>query len=403
MKLIPFTYATRNLGRSTSRLALSIGGSALVVLLVVSGVAFVRGMEGSISASGLASNVILLGAGSEESLERSEIPVGSAAEAVASIEGLRVELGTTMASREVHVAFPVAAGEGVRPDTGDRLPAETGVSDEFTSANLGVIRGFTPIAFGLHPQVRLSEGRLPEPGANEVIIGRTAARRIGLDLAGSPWMTVDRRPFAVVGVIDAPGTVMEGEIWMPLSDLLTLAQRETISAVVVSLDSATFDDVDAFAQRRFDLELAATREADYYSALAAFFRPVQVMVVTSAGLVGLGALLGGLNIMFAAFAGRIREFGTLQVLGYSRKAIVVSMIQESLLASMSGAVLACAISVPLLSGAAIEFSMGTFALQVDAPAIAAGLTSGILIGIGGAILPAIRCLRPSVPQALKSD
>lgn len=403
MKLIPFTYATRNLGRSATRLALSIGGSALVVLLVVSGVAFVRGMEGSIADSGLDSNIILLGAGSEESLERSEIPVGSAAEAVASIEGLSTVLGTTLASREVHVAFPVGAGEGSRPTSGDRLPADTRTSDEFNSADLGVIRGVTPIAFALHPQVRLTEGRLPEPGASEVVIGRTAARRIGLSLEGSPWMTVDRRPFAVVGVIDAPGTVMDGEVWMPLTDLLTLAQRETISAVVVALDSATFDDVDAFAQRRFDLELSATRESDYYRALAAFFRPVQIMVVVSAGLVGLGALLGGLNIMFAAFAGRIREFGTLQVLGFSRKAIIVSMVQESLLSSMAGAVLGCALSIPLLSGAAIEFSMGTFALSVDATAIAAGLVSGVLIGIGGAILPAIRCLRPAVPQALKSD
>ena len=70
MRLLPFEYAVRNLGRSPLRLFASIVGGVLVVLLVVAAGAFVRGMEKSLTVSGNEKNVILLGAGSEESLER---------------------------------------------------------------------------------------------------------------------------------------------------------------------------------------------------------------------------------------------------------------------------------------------------------------------------------------------
>ena len=62
--MLPFTYAVRNLFRSRSRLLQTIGGSAMVVLLVMASVAINNGMERVLSASGSDQNVILVGAGS---------------------------------------------------------------------------------------------------------------------------------------------------------------------------------------------------------------------------------------------------------------------------------------------------------------------------------------------------
>ena len=73
MRRLPVDYAVRNLGRSPVRLALSLLGSTLVVLLAIAAAAFVRGMGRSLVVTGGQRNVILLGAGSEESVERSEI------------------------------------------------------------------------------------------------------------------------------------------------------------------------------------------------------------------------------------------------------------------------------------------------------------------------------------------
>jgi ABC-type antimicrobial peptide transport system permease subunit len=248
-----------------------------------------------------------------------------------------------------------------------------------------------------------------------VALGASAARSAGIDPnalatmltdagSGGPEVIVDTRPFRVVGLIRAPGTVIDGETWMPLSDALVLTQRDTISAVIITLSpDASESDVMDFAQRRIDLELSAISEPAYYASQSAFYRPVRIMVLASAVLVALGALLGGLNTMYAAFASRVREIGMLQVLGFTRKAVATSLLQESLIASMTGALVAVVLAILFLDGIAIQFSMGTFGIKIDEFVVAIGLATGVFVGVAGCVVPAIRCLRLPLPSALKSD
>ena len=92
--MLPFSYALRNLFRDKSRLLQTIGGSALVVLLVMAAGALNHGMKQVLAASGSPLNVILLGAGSEESIQRSEIPERTAGIAEAAVNGVAKPLGT---------------------------------------------------------------------------------------------------------------------------------------------------------------------------------------------------------------------------------------------------------------------------------------------------------------------
>jgi putative ABC transport system permease protein len=195
---------------------------------------------------------------------------------------------------------------------------------------------------------------------------------------------------------------MESEVWVPLSDLQIAAKRDNLSCVIVTLDNAEFEDVDAFAKTRLDLELVAMRETSYYSKLQGFFRPIQAMVWITAVLIATGGLFGGLNTMYAAFASRVREMGSLQAIGYSRLAIVVSLVQESLLASAAGALVAAAIAVAVLDGITVRFSMGVFGLLIDSSVLLVGLGAGLVLGIIGALPPAWRCLRLPINDALKA-
>ena len=402
IRLLPFTYAARNLGRNGPRLILAVSGSFAVALLAMAGAGFVRGMEAALRASGLERNVMLLGAGSEESVERSEISQATSGVIAASLPGVAVHDRQPLASAEVNVALTVQAERGGDARAEDR-------------ERTGLVRGVTRTAFLVHPQVRLVAGRAPEAGSDEVILGTSAARVAGLapevvrtslqdDGTGGPAVLVDGRTRRVVGMFAAPGTVMDGETWMPLTDTLVLTQRETVSAVIVTLaPQAEPADIEAFAQRRIDLELTAIREPDYYASQGAFYRPVRVMVLASAVLVAVGALLGGLNTLYAAFASRVRELGMLQVLGFTRGAIAVSLLQESVILAMSGTLIAVGMAIAFLDGISIHFSMGTFGLRIDERVVAIGLGAGLLVGVVGCVLPALRCLRMPLPSALKSD
>jgi putative ABC transport system permease protein len=272
-----------------------------------------------------------------------------------------------------------------------------------------LVRGVTPQAFLVHSQARVVEGRAPEAGRDEILVGALAATKLALpderlNVGQTLWF--DDRTWTVVGRFEAPGTVMESEIWVPLSDLQIAAKRDNLSCVVLTLDDgvagAEFDDVDAFARQRLDLELVAMRETDYYRNLSAFYRPIQIMVWTTAALIALGGLLGGLNTMYAAFAGRVREIGSLQAIGFARGAIIVSLSQESLLAAAGGTLLAAIVALATFDGIHVRFSMGVFGLRVDSTVLALGLLAGLVLGILGALPPAWRALRLPIAEALKA-
>ena len=388
MRLLPWEYGVRNLGRSPLRLGLSVGGAALVVLLVLAAGAFVRGMEKSLRVSGGSDNVILLGAGSEESFERSEIGPAVGSLVQAAVPGIKARAGVAYVSPEVHLMTELQEAPGGRP-----LPV--------------LLRGVTPEALLVHTQVRVVEGRLPQPGEAEMMVGRLAGTRMDLSadrLAVGQTLWFDKRAWTIVGEFEAPGTVMESEVWCPLSQLQIAARRDNLSCVVLTLDPARgeFADVDLFCKTRLDLELVAMRERDYYAGLLAFFRPIRAMVWVTALLVATGGIMGGLNTMYAAFAARVRELGSLQAIGYSRTAIVVSLVQESLLAAAAGALLAAVAGVMLLDGLSVRFSMGAFGLVVDPPVVGMGLLAGVLLGVIGALPPAWRCLRMPITEALKA-
>ncbi len=382
--MLPLTYALRNLFRDKPRLVQTVGGSALVVLLVIAATALNGGMKQVLSASGSKKNIILLGAGSEESIQRSEVSPLLGGIAEAGVRGVSKTLGRPAASVEIHYMTYLTDKEGRKGQ--------------------GLFRGVTPRALLVHPEVRLLEGEFPRSG--EVMVGMLAWRKLGIpeaSLKPGASVTIDSSPMTVSGVFAAPGTVMESEVWAALGDLHMLAQRQTVSCVVLRMDDAAdFPDADLFAQQRLDLELTALRESDYYAALSSFFKPLRVMTWITAGLIAAGAVFGGFNTLYAAFASRIRELATLQAIGYGRGAIFLSLVQESLIACLAGTLVASAVALFLLDGRTIPFSIGAFTVSVTPLVALAGLITGILLGILGAVPPAIRCLRPPLPKALRS-
>jgi len=382
--MLPLTYALRNLFRDKPRLLQTVGGSALVVLLVIAATALNGGMSQVLSASGSEKNVILLGAGSEESIQRSEVSALLGGISEAGVRGVSKTLGRPAASVEIHYM--------------------TYLLDKDGRKGQGLFRGVTPRALLVHPEVRVLEGTFPRSG--EVMVGRLAWRKLGVpdsSLKPGAEVTIDGSAMTVSGTFAAPGTVMESEVWAALGDLHMLAQRETVSCVVLRMDDpADFSEAELFAQQRLDLELAALRESDYYAALSSFFKPLRVMTWITAGLIAAGAVFGGFNTLYAAFASRIRELATLQAIGYGRGAIFLSLVQESLIACLTGTLLASVTAIFLLDGRTIPFSIGAFTVSVSPQVALAGLATGILLGILGAIPPAIRCLRPPLPTALRS-
>lgn len=386
--MLPLSYAIRNLFREPWRFALKLTGSVLVLLLMLAAAAFNEGMRELLRSSGSERKIILLGAGSEESVERSQIPLAAESIATASVRGIETRAG-----------LPAVSGEVVY--MGILEPAHS--SHSGTGAQ-GLIRGVTPMALEVHREVRLLEGSWPRSG--EVLVGALAHHLLGVeraDLQVGSFLQFEDEKFRVAGIFDAMGTVMESEVWFDRTDLMALIQRETLSCVYLMLEQAGDRDyANLFAKQRLDLELAAVSESEYYAKLSRFYGPIRGMTWLTAILVAVGAVMGGLNILYASYAGRVREFGTLQTLGFRRGAVLLSLIQEALLVQACGLGVALFLGILALDGRMVTFSMGTFALDLSGGVLLLTLLTALFLGTIGSLPPALRCLSLSIPKALKS-
>jgi len=383
--LLPWEYGVRNLFRRPGRTLLTLSGLALVVLLVFVVVGFIRGLEASLAVSGDPRVVMIHSIGGGENMESSSIPARSLALLSASLEGVQRRYGVTYASPELYLTTRV----------------NTEGDDEGT---LGLIRGVTSSAILVRRQVQLVDGRWPQTG--EVMVGRLAATKLGRpaeQLAVGRTIMIEGRNWRISGVFAAVGSALESEIWGPLEEFQQVMKRQDISLVALTLGpGADFGAIDEFCKERLDLELQATPETYYYKALQAHYRPVRMLAWIVMLLVGGAGVFAGLNTMYGNVMGRVRELAMLQTLGYTRQAILVSLIQEGTLLAAAAALLSAGLAMMLIDGAAVRFTMGAFALRIDGTALLIGCGAGLLLGVIGALPPAIRAMRMSICESLKS-
>ena len=93
--MIPLIYAVRNLFRRFDQTIQLIIGSVIVILLIMSASAMNDAMENTLLNTGNPNNIIVLGSGSEESVERSEVKAGVDEIIASSILGIHENIRKT--------------------------------------------------------------------------------------------------------------------------------------------------------------------------------------------------------------------------------------------------------------------------------------------------------------------
>jgi ABC-type antimicrobial peptide transport system permease subunit len=391
-RLLPFDYAVLNLARRPLRTVLTGLSSALVALLLVATAAFVRGLERSYEATAEDDTAILLNAASQKDVVRSAVPLATADYVAADVKSVLKVGGVAAVSPEIHMGTYVELGaksEGAA--NGGRYAA--------------FVRGVTPRAFLVHPAVTLVEGTLPRD--DEVLVGRLAAAKLGVDAAAlAPGKVVrfEGGTFTVSGTFAAPGTTFESELWAPLHPLKGLVKRDDVSSVFVRVASPEgFSELELFARRRLDLELLFMTSTSYYRELAAYFGPIRSLAWGMAVMIGLAALLSGANTLNAAVQERGRELATLRALGYPPRALVVALAQESLVLAAAGGLLGLSLARLVVSGGSVRLAMSAFTLEVDPVAVLTGFAGVLLLGLFGTVPAVARALRLPVNIALKEE
>ena len=382
--LLPWEYGVRNLSRRPVRTALTLVALAMVVMLVFVVVGFIRGLERSLAISGDEDVVLVYSVSSEQNIENSSIAARTPELLTASLDGTWKRFGVAHVSPELYL--------------GTRVKTHTG------RGGLGLVRGVTRKTPLVRRGVRLIEGDWPHNG--EVIVGRLASAKLGTGpeaMAIGQSVEFEGRTWTISGQFAAGGAAYESEIWCNLADIQTATKRQELSLVAMLMSpGASTAEVALFCKERSDLELRAIRETDYYAMLQQHYKPVRLLAWIVVVLVSGAGVFAGLNMMYGAVAGRIREIATLRAIGFRRRAILLSLIQEAVLLAAAASLLSGLIALTVVNGMAVRFTMGAFALRIDSIAILVGCGVGLLLGVLGAVPPALKALRESVAISLKA-
>ncbi len=348
-------------------------------------VGFIRGMSHTLAASGDPQVGLVFSLGMGQNLEYSSIPMRTGDLLASSVNGVQKRYGQPYVSPELYLGTDV------------RLQADG-------EPLLGLVRGVTPSVVLVRRQLQLEQGTWPAAG--EILVGRMVASKLGVPasrLAAGHTLQCEGRTWRISGVFAAGGSALESEIWCRLDELQQAMKRQDVSLVAVTLaPNGDFADLDMFCKERLDLEIQATREVHYYATLQRDYQPVRTLMWLLVLLVSGAGVFTGLNTMYGAVVGRAAELCMLQTIGFSRRAILISLVQEGVLLAAAASLLASLLAISSVNGAAIRFTMGAFALQIDNVAVLIGCGVALLLGLLGSVPPALRAFRMSIVDGLRA-
>lgn len=389
--MLPPRYALGNLFARRTRTALTVGVIALVVLAISLFSGLVSSLRRTLVSTGSEDTLVVLRKGSTND-GSSAVPL-DAFQSLRYFEGVaRDPDGQPLASPELVVQPFFATKQGGRENV--------------------LVRGVEPVALRVHEGVTLEQGRMFEPSRKEAIVGKgVVGRYVGAELGSD--LVFGRGTWKVVGIFTAGGSSLESEIWADVREVAADAKRP-VPYSGVRLKVAPGADRDALARRIDDdprWALAATPETEYYAKQAESANIFYMIAIGLAALTGVGATFGATNTLYASVQARRAEIGTLRAIGFSRIAILMSFLVESLALALLGFALGSVMAAGL--GRAISWMLGGIAfgastfttnvveLRVGAADVVAALVLALTVGLAGGFFPALRAARLRPVEALR--
>jgi putative ABC transport system permease protein len=384
---LPIKYNVSNvLVRWRSTLS-TILGIALVVAVYVMVNALAVGLEKNSANTGDPRNLMIVRKGS--TAESSSQVTLEQFRAIQYLEGVeRDASGKPLASADLLILISLPRRE---------LTGEANV----------LVRGLGPMGIPLRPQVQLVDGRWFTPGKREVVVARKLAMRFADMNIGDTFKTAGNQ-LKVVGWFDGQRSAFDSELWMDADEARSIFDRDFFSSVLIRVDNTNrAPQITARIENDKRLPLQAKPEVDYYKSQTGTAVPIKWMGKFLAVAMSIGAIFSAMNTMYASVGARTREVGTLRVLGFRRRTVLLGFILEGAFLALLGGILGCILAF-YVNGKTTgtlnfqSFSEVVFEFRITPALILNGLLFSVIVGVLGSLLPALRAARLPVISSLKS-
>ncbi|SRR5581483_4468125 len=388
---IPLSYSFRSLWTRKLTTFLTIAGVALVAFVFTAVLMLANGIKDTMVATGSDDNAIVL----RKSAESETLSIITFDEA--NTIGTQPEIavgsdGQPLMTKEVLTIINLRK-HGAGPSDLSNV----------------TVRGVTPDGVMLRPQVKLTEGRMFNFGASELIVGNEIADRFdGMEIGKT--IKFAGRLWTIVGHFDAGKSGFASDIWGDQNQILQAFHRQAYSSIVMRLrDKKDFSALKTKFESdpRFnDLKIEPEKQfyAEQSETLSNFISILGIVITV---IFSFGAMIGAMITMYAAVANRTVEIGTLRALGFQRRSVLGAFLIESLFIALLGAGigLVCALFLSFLTISTTDFSSFSeiaFGFTMTPSIVISTLVFATLMGFVGGFLPSFRAARLDIVNALRS-
>ena len=384
---LPISYNIRNLQVRWTVTLLAVLGIALVVAVFIVLSAMAAGFRLALRSTGSHENAIVVQRGAQ-----GELTSGFSRDE----------------ANRILVDNRVARDTDRRPMASPEIVVVGVLTRKAENADVNVtIRGVTPMAFKVRTVVKVVEGRAFTPGLYEVIVGRKLNDRMQNASIGDS-IRLQKKDWKVVGVFEADGSGFESEIWGDAEVMAPAFNRSGgYQSLTVRLsDPSSLTAFNEELKRDPQIRVEIKEERTFYEEQSNGIATGILALAAFVGLVmGIGAVFGAMNTMYAIVSSRTREIGTLRALGFRRRSVLVSFVFESVLLALAGGLAGCLLALPAngltTSTGGANFSEVAFAFRITSQALVAGLVVAVTMGLIGGLLPAFRAARLPITTALR--
>ncbi len=261
--------------------------------------------------------------------------------------------------------------------------------------------GMTPGFTDYQPELRITAGRMFNPGLRELIASNKCVRQytdfgVGAKrhMRGGDWL--------VVGNFDLASTVCL--VFGDGDTILSAFGRNTYNQANVMLASpAAFADLTNALKANPSLHLKVQHEAEIFEQNMQQVNGILNFISYFVGsIMALAATIGAANSLYAIVDGRRRELAILRAVGFNSAPIIASVVSESILLALPGALLGALVAWLLFNGLLASPFGASFHMAVTPSLALLGLGWALGIGAIGGLLPAVRAARVPVTVALRA-
>jgi putative ABC transport system permease protein len=393
MKLTAFAY--KNLARRRVRTALTAGGVAVAVAVLVSLLGFNQGYENAL-------NNDIEKMGFQVLITAKGCPYEAATLLLKGGGGLRY--------MDAGVYETIARDPDVAAITPQLIQVAFDPDKNNGEGGFNFYMGIEKSYLELKPWMKFKAGEwFSGEDVDEVILGYEAAeleqRRVG-DKLLIPGVD---GAFTVAGIFERAGTQEDGTIYMPLATVQRVfGPPGKLSGVGVKLKDVSA--IPAFEERMYDLPgTQVISLAQVKGTIMNLVGSARVMVMSVAAIAIFVALIGVVNTVLMSVFERTQELGIIRAMGASRFDVFKLIWLETVIVCAAGGVLGGAVAiggsrvVEELVRRVLTYSP-TGSLVVITPALLAGALAGALaLGIVAGLYPAARAAAMRPIEAIRSQ